>query len=169
MESRRIRSDLHAHDCINLRKITSGTVDRWRFVENGKDLEIAVEGHIVTNDGAVLVDAALDGLGLAYVFENMVREARGREAPRARARQVLPADSGLLPLLSKPSEPRAQAEGASRLPQEQWKPTWPSEWRWRVTHEKTCLGRRIGAWERVNRLHRALPNPGENPETLRIR
>src|SRR4029077_5117577 len=24
--------DLHAHDCINLRKITRGTVDRWRFV-----------------------------------------------------------------------------------------------------------------------------------------
>jgi DNA-binding transcriptional LysR family regulator len=27
----------------------------------------------VTNDGALLVDAALDGLGLAYVFESMVR------------------------------------------------------------------------------------------------
>ena len=67
-------SDLHAHDCINLRKITRGTVDRWRFIENGKDLEIVVEGRIVTNDGAVLVDAALDGLGLAYVFENMVRQ-----------------------------------------------------------------------------------------------
>ena len=67
-------SDLHAHDCINLRKITRGTVDRWRFVENGKDLEIAVTGHIVTNDGAVLVDAAVDGLGLAYVFERMVRQ-----------------------------------------------------------------------------------------------
>jgi DNA-binding transcriptional LysR family regulator len=65
--------DLHAHDCINLRKITRGTVDRWRFVEAGKEVEIAAEGHIVTNDGAVLVDAARDGLGLAYVFENMVR------------------------------------------------------------------------------------------------
>jgi DNA-binding transcriptional LysR family regulator len=67
-------SDLHAHDCINLRKITRGTVDRWRFLENGKDLEIAVDGHIVTNDGSVLVDAALDGLGLAYVFESMVQK-----------------------------------------------------------------------------------------------
>src|SRR6185503_7928846 len=66
--------DLHAHDCINLRKPTRGTVDRWRFVENGKDLEIAVEGRVVTNDGAVLVDAALDGLGLAYVFENMIAQ-----------------------------------------------------------------------------------------------
>jgi DNA-binding transcriptional LysR family regulator len=66
--------DLHDHDCINLRKSSSGRVDRWRFVENGKDLEIAVDGHVVTNDGAVLVDAAAEGLGLAYVFENMVSE-----------------------------------------------------------------------------------------------
>ncbi len=65
--------DLHAHACINLRK-TNGTMNRWKFVENGKDLEIAVDGHIITNDGAVLVDAALEGLGLAYVFESMVRK-----------------------------------------------------------------------------------------------
>ncbi|MDX2036437.1 MAG: LysR family transcriptional regulator [Isosphaeraceae bacterium] len=64
--------DLHDHDCINLRKFTKGTVDRWRFVEHGRDLEVAVDGPIVTNDGSVLVDAAADGLGLAYVFENMV-------------------------------------------------------------------------------------------------
>ena len=64
--------DLHDHDCISLRMVTSGSVGRWKFVENGKDLEIAVEGHVVTNDGAVLVDAAAEGIGLAYVFENMV-------------------------------------------------------------------------------------------------
>lgn len=66
--------ELCNHDCISLRKVTRGTVDRWRFIDNGKDLEVAVEGHLVTNDGAVLVDAALDGLGLAYVFESMVRQ-----------------------------------------------------------------------------------------------
>jgi DNA-binding transcriptional LysR family regulator len=64
--------DLYAHDCISLRKITRGMVDRWRFKERGKDFEIAVDGRVVTNDGALLVDAALEGLGLAYVFENMV-------------------------------------------------------------------------------------------------
>ena len=63
--------DLHDHDCVCLRK-TSGAINRWRFVEKGKDLEIAVDGHVVTNDGAVLVDAAAEGIGLAYVFENMV-------------------------------------------------------------------------------------------------
>jgi len=66
--------ELHRHDCINLRKITRGTVDRWRFVDDGRDFEIAVDGPIVTNDGSVLIDAALEGIGLSYVFENMVRE-----------------------------------------------------------------------------------------------
>jgi len=63
--------DLHDHDCICLRR-TSGAVNRWKFIESGKEIEMAVEGHIVTNDGAVLVDAAVEGIGLAYVFENMV-------------------------------------------------------------------------------------------------
>ena len=66
--------DLHAHDCINLRKITKGTVVPWRFREDGREFEIAVDGHVVTNDGAVLVDAAVEGLGVAYVFENMVAD-----------------------------------------------------------------------------------------------
>jgi DNA-binding transcriptional LysR family regulator len=66
--------DLHAHDCIRLRKIG------WRFRDKASDFEVAVDGHIVTNDGAVVVDAAVEGLGLAYVFENMAHEflVRGR-------------------------------------------------------------------------------------------
>lgn len=66
--------DLHAHDCINLRMPTRGTINRWRFVEDGKDFDITVDGRIVANDGGVLVDAALDGLGLAYVFDGMVAQ-----------------------------------------------------------------------------------------------
>jgi len=70
--------DLHAHDCINLRSITSGSVAHWRFRDHGNDFEISVDGRIVTSDGAVLVDAAVEGLGLAYVFESMVGELVGR-------------------------------------------------------------------------------------------
>ena len=33
---------------------------------------ICVGGSVVTNDGSVLVDAAVEGVGLAYVFEDMV-------------------------------------------------------------------------------------------------
>jgi DNA-binding transcriptional LysR family regulator len=71
--------DLHTHDCINLR-MTSGSVVRWPFRDHGNEFEVAVDGHVFTNDGTVLVDAAVEGLGLAYVFETMVGElvARGR-------------------------------------------------------------------------------------------
>ncbi len=64
-------SELHSHDCINLRN-TKGTAVRWGFRERGSDFEIMVDGQVVTNDGAVLVDAAVEGLGLAYVFDSMV-------------------------------------------------------------------------------------------------
>src|SRR5688572_33387439 len=65
-------SHLQDHECIGLR-MSTGAVARWRFVENGKDLELAVNGRVVTNDGSVLVDAAVEGVGVAYVFEDMVR------------------------------------------------------------------------------------------------
>lgn len=64
--------ELHAHDCITLRMPTSGVVNPWRFQVDGKPFEIGVDGSVVTNDGAVLVDAAVEGLGIAYVFEGMV-------------------------------------------------------------------------------------------------
>lgn len=63
--------ELHDHECIGLR-MSTGAVARWKFVDSGKELELAVGGRVVTNDGAVLVDAAVLGVGLAYVFEDMV-------------------------------------------------------------------------------------------------
>ncbi|MBL9020674.1 MAG: LysR family transcriptional regulator [Myxococcales bacterium] len=65
--------DLQNHECIGLR-MSSGVVARWRFVDGEKDLELAVGGRVVTNDGSVLVDAALAGVGVAYVFEDMVSD-----------------------------------------------------------------------------------------------
>lgn len=65
--------DLHAHDCINVRTITRGIIYRWEFTEAGKDFEIAVDGRIIANEAGVVVRAACDGLGLAYVVESSVR------------------------------------------------------------------------------------------------
>lgn len=66
--------DLHAHDCINYRRRALGVVARWDFTEDGKDFEIAVNGRVLLNDGDLMVRAALDGLGLAWVLESTVRE-----------------------------------------------------------------------------------------------
>jgi DNA-binding transcriptional LysR family regulator len=66
--------DLHAHECINVRQRTRGTIYRWELVEGGKDIEIAVNGRVTANDARVVVQAARDGLGLAYVIESSVLE-----------------------------------------------------------------------------------------------
>ncbi len=65
--------DLHGHECINYRQKTLGGLYRWEFTENGKDFEIAVDGRLLLDDGALMVEAAVDGLGLAYVMESEVR------------------------------------------------------------------------------------------------
>jgi DNA-binding transcriptional LysR family regulator len=67
--------ELHSHDCINYRRKTSNVVYRWEFTENSKDFAVAVNGRLLLNDGALMADAALDGLGLAYVVEASVRDA----------------------------------------------------------------------------------------------
>jgi len=67
--------ELQDHDCINYRRRTSNVVYRWEFSENGKDFAVAVNGRLLLNDGALMADAAADGLGLAYVVEASVREA----------------------------------------------------------------------------------------------
>lgn len=66
--------ELHAHDCINYRRRSSGVVYRWEFTENGKDLEIAVNGRLQINDGELMLNAALKGVGLAYVIESTARQ-----------------------------------------------------------------------------------------------
>ncbi|AKU95713.1 Transcriptional regulator, LysR family [Labilithrix luteola] len=66
--------DLRTHDCINYRRSPADSVYRWEFTENGRDFEIAVEGRIQVSDRELMVVAALDGLGIAYVAESRVAE-----------------------------------------------------------------------------------------------
>ncbi len=67
--------DLQSHDCINYRRRALGVVARWEFTEHGKDFQVAVEGRVLLNDGDLMVDAALRGVGIAYVMESTVRGA----------------------------------------------------------------------------------------------
>lgn len=63
--------DLLAHDCINRRLVTAGGLYAWEFEKDGKELRVRVEGRLTLNDEATMVDAALDGLGIAYIPEDM--------------------------------------------------------------------------------------------------
>ncbi|MDB4943236.1 MAG: Transcriptional regulator, LysR family [Labilithrix sp.] len=77
--------ELHAHDCIAYRRITGGDVYRWEFTEAGRDFDVAVDGRVIANDGALMIRAALDGIGLAHVLESMVE----RELAEKRLVRVL--------------------------------------------------------------------------------
>jgi DNA-binding transcriptional LysR family regulator len=72
--------DLTAHDCVNIRLPTYGGIYAWEFEKRGRALKVRVEGQLVFNNIALRVNAALAGLGLAYLTEDQVQEhvAKGR-------------------------------------------------------------------------------------------
>lgn len=57
--------DLTQHNCINLRLPTLGGLYIWEFEQQGRPLNVRVGGQFICNDVPMIVDAALDGLGLA--------------------------------------------------------------------------------------------------------
>jgi DNA-binding transcriptional LysR family regulator len=65
--------DLTAHACINLRLPTHGGLYAWEFEKGGREIRVRVEGQLVFNGTAPMLDAALAGLGLAYVPEDTVQ------------------------------------------------------------------------------------------------
>jgi DNA-binding transcriptional LysR family regulator len=63
--------DLRAHRCINLRLASAGALYKWEFERGAEKMEIAVEGPLVFDSGAMVVEAALAGIGLGYYIEPM--------------------------------------------------------------------------------------------------
>lgn len=68
-----VPQDLTRHECINLRLPTYGGLYAWEFGKNGHELKVRVEGRLVFNKTAHLLNAALAGFGLAYVPEGLVQ------------------------------------------------------------------------------------------------
>ncbi|NRD75645.1 LysR family transcriptional regulator [Shewanella sp. VB17] len=80
-------SELNQHNCL------LGTIDYWRFQENGKTRNIRVKGSLNCNSGHALVDAALKGIGIIQLPDYY----------------IIPylADGRLVPLLENNSQPDA--------------------------------------------------------------
>jgi DNA-binding transcriptional LysR family regulator len=72
--------NLTEHDCINLRLPTSGGFWTWPFAKGGRELNARVEGSLASNTIALSLYMALEGVGLSYLPEDIVREhlTRGR-------------------------------------------------------------------------------------------
>jgi DNA-binding transcriptional LysR family regulator len=76
----RTPQELTAHNCITIRLPTYGGLYAWEFERDGHALKVRVEGQLVFNTIALRLNAVLDGLGLAYMPEDQVRDhvAAGR-------------------------------------------------------------------------------------------
>ena len=69
----RMPQDLTVHDCVNLRTPTHGGLYPWEFDKDGREFRVRVEGQLVFSNSGLMLNAALDGLGLAYLPEEQVQ------------------------------------------------------------------------------------------------
>jgi len=77
--------DLPQHNCIRFRFTHNGPPYRWEFAhpsgpQRGRWFETDVDGNLVCNDSGLMMQAVLDGVGLAHVMQHQAREHldRGR-------------------------------------------------------------------------------------------
>lgn len=65
--------DLTDHNCVNLRLPTYGGLYAWEFEKGERELKVRVDGQLVFNGPNQMLNAALAGLGLAYVPQDLAQ------------------------------------------------------------------------------------------------
>jgi len=94
----KLPQDLLGHDCINLRLPTLGGLYAWAFEKGRRALHLRVEGQLVFNSGAGMLDAALTALETRMLREAM--QASGGNQSEA-ARQLGISRVGLIKKLAR--------------------------------------------------------------------
>ncbi|MFL6599893.1 MAG: LysR family transcriptional regulator [Steroidobacteraceae bacterium] len=79
-------ADLNRHNCIGYRLVASGGIYAWELLDNGEDVSVRVTGTILVNDAMYAKELTLAGVGIAYLFEPLVR----KEIREGSLRWVLP-------------------------------------------------------------------------------
>ena len=54
-------------------RFASGHLYKWQFERDGQELEVDVPGRLTLGDQHTILQAVIDGLGLAYVLEDAAR------------------------------------------------------------------------------------------------
>lgn len=67
----RVPADLAAHNCIRMR-LASGAIYKWEFEKRGEEQEIDVGGSLTLDSHRLMIEAALQGIGLAWSGESAV-------------------------------------------------------------------------------------------------
>lgn len=65
--------ELLGHACIQLR-FPSGMHYRWEFSQGENKVEVATNGALILDEPSLMIQAALDGAGLIYMYETFVRQ-----------------------------------------------------------------------------------------------
>ncbi|MFJ4145209.1 LysR family transcriptional regulator [Pseudomonas sp. NPDC089734] len=65
----RTPQDLMAHRCIDIRFPTHGGLDAWEFERRGRKVKVRVESQLIFNTTPHIAEAAVGGLGVAYLPE----------------------------------------------------------------------------------------------------
>jgi DNA-binding transcriptional LysR family regulator len=62
----RTPNDLAHHQCINMRLPTLGGIYAWELEKDGRETRVRVDGRLVFNSVPMVIQAAVDGFGIAY-------------------------------------------------------------------------------------------------------
>ncbi|MBC3385462.1 LysR family transcriptional regulator [Pseudomonas sp. SWRI179] len=65
--------DLLDHACI-ARRFPSGKLYAWEYQAEGQPIRLSVTGPLILEDDALMIQAAKDGAGIAYVYEELARD-----------------------------------------------------------------------------------------------
>jgi DNA-binding transcriptional LysR family regulator len=66
-------NELADHVCVNLRLPTQGGLYAWEFQKGARKLQVRVEGQLTFNSTPIMLGAAIEGLGLAFVLEDQAQ------------------------------------------------------------------------------------------------
>jgi DNA-binding transcriptional LysR family regulator len=66
--------DLMKHNCIQLRLASSGGVYAWELQHEGRTMEVKVRGQFIFNGVYQMLNAALEGCGLAFLTDDLLLE-----------------------------------------------------------------------------------------------
>jgi DNA-binding transcriptional LysR family regulator len=82
-------ADLAAHNCIGYRLVSSDAAYAWDLQDRGQHVSVSVGGSVRVTDSLYARELALQGVGIAYIFEPLVRE----DLRAGRLRRIMPATS----------------------------------------------------------------------------
>lgn len=68
----RVPADLHGHDCIRYRSAVSGTFPPWTLEKDGERHIVPVSGRVSGDDAAWMLQAAMQGGGIAPLWDQYV-------------------------------------------------------------------------------------------------